>query len=107
MIMTKLGYAADIVDNGEKSINAIQNKEYDLVLMDVQMPEMDGLEATAYIRKLPIGQPVIIALTANATQDDRDRCLKAGMNDFLTKPLEIQNLLPTLQKWCEYKRGES
>jgi signal transduction histidine kinase/ligand-binding sensor domain-containing protein/CheY-like chemotaxis protein len=103
MVMSKLGYSADIVDNGVKSIEAVKNKKYDLVLMDVQMPEMDGLEATNHIRQLPIVQPVIIALTANAMQDDRERCLKAGMDDFLTKPLEIQNLLPALEKWWQLK----
>jgi signal transduction histidine kinase/ligand-binding sensor domain-containing protein/CheY-like chemotaxis protein len=105
MIMTKLGYTADIVDNGVKSLDAIQTTAYDLVLMDVQMPEMDGLEATSQIRQLSIAQPVIIALTANAMQDDRDRCIKAGMDDFLSKPLEIHTLLPALQKWWEYKKA--
>ena len=105
MIIEKLGYDADIVDNGVKAIDAIQQKAYDLVLMDVQMPEMDGLEATGHIRKMPVAQPIIIALTANAMQDDRDRCLKAGMDDFLSKPLDIQSLLPALQKCWENKKS--
>lgn len=102
MIMIKLGYTADIVGNGIKSLEAVQQKTYDLVLMDVHMPEMDGLEATKQIRQLPMKQPVIVALTANAMQDDRDYCIAAGMDDYLSKPLEIKNLLPTLEKWWRH-----
>ncbi|HTE25862.1 hybrid sensor histidine kinase/response regulator [Flavitalea sp.] len=99
MIMTKLGYTASIVQNGVEAVNAVQQQRYDLVLMDLQMPEMDGLEATKCIRQLSIDQPVIIALTANAMQDDKDQCLQIGMNDYLSKPLDIKKLLPTLERW--------
>jgi signal transduction histidine kinase/ligand-binding sensor domain-containing protein/CheY-like chemotaxis protein len=105
MIMKKLGYTTDIVNNGALSLDAIQNKVYDLVLMDVQMPEMDGLEATKHIRRLTMKQPVIIALTANAMKDDRDNCIAAGMDDYLSKPIEIKNLLPMLEKWWKFNNG--
>jgi signal transduction histidine kinase/ligand-binding sensor domain-containing protein/CheY-like chemotaxis protein len=99
MIMTKLGYSVDIVTNGVEAVTAVEQLSYDLVLMDLQMPELDGLEATKRIRQLAIAQPVIVALTANAMQDDKDQCLAVGMNDYLSKPLDIKKLLPTLEKW--------
>jgi len=69
------------------------------VLMDVQMPEMDGLEATRIIRQSGIMQPIIIALTANAMQGDQEECLRAGMNDYLSKPLKLEELVVMLEKW--------
>jgi CheY-like chemotaxis protein len=99
MVMKKLGYTAAMANNGVEAVEAMQSKNYDLVLMDMQMPLMDGLEATAAIRKLDIPQPVIIALTANAMQGDREICIEAGMDDFITKPLALDKLVAVLERF--------
>jgi signal transduction histidine kinase/ligand-binding sensor domain-containing protein/DNA-binding response OmpR family regulator len=98
-ILNKMGYKPDIVENGHECLNALINKKYDMILMDVQMPEMDGLEATCFIRQNMEHQPVIIAMTANAMTEDRDQCLQAGMNDYLSKPLKLQEIMNALEKW--------
>jgi signal transduction histidine kinase/CheY-like chemotaxis protein len=94
MLLKKLGVTADLAADGAKAIAAALNKHYDLVLMDVQMPEVDGLAATREIRsRLPLDrQPVIFGLTAHATTEYRDICLNAGMNGYLTKPLDSEKL---------------
>jgi len=94
MLLKKLGVQADLVADGAQAIEAVMGNHYDLVLMDVQMPEVDGLTATREIRRrLPSGrQPVIFGLTAHATTEYRDICLGAGMNGYLTKPLEPRKL---------------
>jgi CheY-like chemotaxis protein len=97
-IMETVGYRVDIAANGNEAVAAVQKKKYDVVLMDMQMPEMDGLEATAVIRKLKIEQPIIIALTANAMQGDRNMCLEAGMDDYMAKPLRFEKLVELLEK---------
>jgi signal transduction histidine kinase/DNA-binding response OmpR family regulator len=100
-ILGKLGYAHDIAENGEQVLSMMLCKTYDVVLMDVQMPEMDGLEATRRIRKeLTNLQPVIIAMTANAMQEDREECLQAGMDDYLSKPLKPEDMVSLLKKWA-------
>ena len=75
-------------------------KKYDLILMDVQMPEMDGLEATRMIRLCLSEQPVIIAMTANAMDGDREMCLKSGMEDYLSKPVHVDELMKILETWA-------
>lgn len=77
-----------------------EEKYYDLILMDVQMPELDGLETTKMIRKRGGKQPVIIALTANAIKEDKEECLSMGMDDYISKPTTIQNLVDIIQKWA-------
>jgi signal transduction histidine kinase len=99
-ILVSLGYEPDSVENGELAVAAAAEKPYDLILMDVQMPEMDGLEATKQIRRSLSRQPVIIALTANAMQGDREECLGAGMNDYISKPVRLQELMRLLEKWA-------
>ena len=90
----------DIAKNGQEALDFVKNNQYDLVLMDCQMPIMDGYTATAKIRKSTnIQQPVIIALTANAMKGDKDRCLDAGMDDYLTKPLSKKKLSKSIEKW--------
>ncbi|NTU97242.1 MAG: response regulator [Chlorobiaceae bacterium] len=99
----KLPCKVEVASNGMEAIEAMKTGVYDLVVMDVQMPVMGGIEATREIRKTGngiLGRNVpIIAMTANATEEDRKNCLKAGMNDFLTKPFLIQSLKEVLQKW--------
>jgi PAS domain S-box-containing protein len=102
-ILKKLGLRADAVANGAEALKALELLPYDLVLMDVQMPEMDGLEATGHIRDLQSAvrnhDIPIIAMTANAMQGDREICLKAGMNDYVSKPVSPQTLAEALKKW--------
>lgn len=92
-----------IANNGAEAVEAVATTPYDLVLMDMMMPEVDGLEATRQIRELPGPEHLIpiIALTANAIKTEQQRCLQAGMNDYLTKPIEKQNLLATIVRWTQ------
>ncbi|HJP62302.1 MAG TPA: response regulator, partial [Mucilaginibacter sp.] len=98
-ILEKMGYKPEVASNGHEVLNAFTKKRYDLVLMDVQMPEMDGLEATQFIRTHMSEQPVIIAMTANAMAEDREICLKAGMDDYLSKPMKLAEVIAALEKW--------
>lgn len=96
----KLGYEIDIVENGKEAVERVQQSQYDLIFMDVQMPEMDGLEATRVIRKLlKHNSPMIIAMTANAMPEDREKCLDAGMDDYLSKPFKPRELQQLLEKY--------
>ena len=97
-MLQRLGYRADVASNGCEVVEAVQRQPYDVVLMDMQMPEMDGLEATRRVRDdFPAErQPYIIALTANAMEGDRDRCLEAGMDDYLSKPVKLDALSKAL-----------
>lgn len=98
-ILHKLGYEADIVNNGQEAVDAAGQKHYSLILMDMQMPIMSGLEATQIIRKMAIKQPVIIALTANSMEGDEELCLRTGMNDYLSKPIKLELLMNKFEKW--------
>lgn len=91
-LLQKLGLHADTAVNGRNALEAVQKKDYDLILMDCQMPEMDGYEATRCIRQLPITQPVIIAMTAHAMEEHRKESAEAGMDDHLAKPIRLKNL---------------
>ena len=98
-MLAAYSYQADIANNGEEAVEALQREHYDLVLMDVQMPVMDGLEATRKIRSDPhIDQPHIVAMTAHAMQGDREECLAVGMNDYIRKPIGKRDLLAVLQQ---------
>jgi len=99
-LLTKQGYEPALANNGKEVMEMVGHKHYDVILMDVQMPEMDGLEATRMIRTCLEVQPVIIAVTANAMQGDRDLCMQAGMDDYMSKPIEIKELLNQLEKWA-------
>ena len=98
-MLERMGYRADVAGNGLEVLDALERQHYDLIFMDVQMPEMDGLETTRVIRhKLPRErQPHIIAMTANAMQGDREECLAAGMNDYVSKPIKVQELQAALE----------
>ena len=100
MLLKRLGYEADCAANGKEVLEIVSEKKYDVILMDVQMPEMDGLEATRMIRLCLSDQPVIIAMTANAMDGDRDACLKAGMEDYLSKPVNVDDLMKKLEIWA-------
>jgi signal transduction histidine kinase/ActR/RegA family two-component response regulator len=97
-MLQKLGYQADVVENGRLAIEAVERRAYDVVFMDVQMPEVDGLEATRRIKARAGETPWIIALTAHALEDDRQQCLAAGMNDFLSKPVQLAELTAALAR---------
>jgi CheY-like chemotaxis protein len=98
-VLGKLGYCIDTAANGHEVLAALRRRRYDVVLMDVQMPELDGLEATQRIRQeLPPGmQPAIFAMTAGAMQEDRQACRAAGMDGFLAKPIRLEELITVLE----------
>jgi PAS domain S-box-containing protein len=102
-ILQKLGFQADIAENGLKALKALDRKPYNLIFMDLQMPEMDGLQATQAIKERfadkKDDQPIIIAMTANAMKGDRERCLAAGMDDYISKPIQIKNIEEALWRW--------
>ncbi|MBL9169848.1 MAG: response regulator [Verrucomicrobiales bacterium] len=101
-MLRRMGYAPAVAGNGQEALDELARSSYDLVLMDVQMPVMDGYEAAAEIRKRwpERERPIIVALTANAVQGDRDLCLHAGMDDYLSKPLRPRELEATLMRWA-------
>jgi len=98
-ILEQMGYRADVASNGIEAVESIERQKYDVILMDVQMPEMDGLDATRTIRKLKdTVQPHIIAMTANAMEGDREMCIAAGMDDYVSKPIRVNELIDALIK---------
>jgi len=97
--LKKLGFEFDITNNGKEAVERLGDNHYSLVFMDIQMPEMDGLEATEKIRKSGRKDIPIIALTAAALSDDLNRCIDIGMNDYITKPISIDKLRQTIEKW--------
>ena len=97
-MLLKLGYQADVVENGRLAVEAVERQAYDVIFMDVQMPELDGLEAARRIKARPGPAPWIVALTAHALEHDRQQCLAAGMNDFLSKPVQLNELTAALDR---------
>jgi len=102
-LLTRLGHRADVANDGAEAVALVQRYDYDLILMDMQMPVMDGIAATEAIRKLsgPLSRIPIIAMTANAMAADRDRCLQAGMDDYVPKPIDRHRLGALLIRWAE------
>lgn len=100
-ILSQMGYIADVASNGTEVLECLGRQHYDLVLMDVQMPELDGIQTTGKILEkwIPAERPKIIAMTANATQRDMENCMNAGMDDFISKPILSEELKTMLEKW--------
>ena len=103
-MLKRLGYSADAVANGLEALQALGRQHYDIVLMDVRMPEMDGLEATQIIRKRwPKNGLMVIAITAYALEGDREKCLDAGMDDYISKPVKLDELAGVLNRFGNQK----
>ena len=96
-ILLKLGYQTDTVSDGIQVLQSVERKDYNIILMDIRMPEMDGLEATRAIRQMQVSQPYIIAMTANGMSNDREECLENGMNDYVAKPLSADEIIHSLK----------
>ncbi len=108
LLLQRAGYRADVAANGQEVLDAVTAKAYDLILMDVQMPEMDGLEATKRLRGPGpwLGKPRIVAMTADAMRQGREACVAVGMDDFLAKPIRVQELTRVLQQTVKAKNSE-
>lgn len=104
LILQRAGFTIDLVADGNEALEAHRAQPYDVILMDCQMPTMDGFEASRQIRRLEQPQPVIIAVTANALVGERERCLKAGMDDYLSKPFQAEQLVAVVRKWVEARQ---
>lgn len=100
LIFSKLNLVPDLVSNGSEAVEAVVNNEYDIVLMDIQMPQMDGIQACARIKEV-LGEeaPVIVALTANAMRGDREKFMDCGMDHYLSKPVSFEDIKLTLQQY--------
>ena len=103
-MLEKLGYRVDLASNGKEAVDMLEMLPYDLILMDCQMPTMDGFEATREIRRCQgeRGRVPIIAVTANSMEGDKDRCLQAGMDDYIAKPIQVERLREILERWATY-----
>jgi len=104
-ILKKLGYEVDMVHNGNEVLQFMETSTYDVILMDVQMPEMDGFEATSIIKSKPGAHPIIVAMTANAMFEDRELCIENGMDAYLAKPMKIEEVMDLLSKL--YKQSKA
>ena len=104
-LLKKAGLTADVANNGKEALDAMSEKRYDLIFMDCQMPVMDGYEATGAIRASEASSDVrnlIIAMTANAMDGDESKCLAAGMDDYLSKPVKLDKLRAVIEKWLPH-----
>jgi CheY-like chemotaxis protein len=106
-VLEKMGYAADVAENGEEAVHAVEKIAYDLIFMDMQMPVMDGIEATKQlVQQFAVPRrPYIVAMTANAMIGDREMCLDAGMDDYVSKPIRIEELRHLLVNWYEKRNA--
>ena len=99
-MLRELGYEVDIAGNGTEGLGAVKNRAYGLILMDCQMPLMDGFEATKRLRAMGLGIP-IVAMTANAMEGDKEACLRAGMDDYVAKPIRLDIVGAAVEKWLD------
>jgi CheY-like chemotaxis protein len=103
MMLNRMGYAADVVANGLEVLRALEVKVYDLIFLDIRMPELDGYDVARRVRERwatqPAGRPRLVAITGNAMQGERERCLEAGMDDYVAKPFRLDDLRVMLQRW--------
>ena len=101
LMLTKGGYLVEIADNGREAVEKFTNSpdDFDLILMDIQMPEMDGMTATQAIRSKGFDTIPIIAMTAHAMKGDREKCIEAGMDDYVTKPIRRETVFQMIEKW--------
>ncbi len=102
-MLHKIGYEAEVAADGFEVMQALERDHYDVILMDIQMPKMDGIEAAKRIREKWHDGPKIIAITAYALEGDKDICLEAGMDDYISKPIQLDDLQTKLVKWGSYK----
>jgi two-component system sensor histidine kinase/response regulator len=105
-LLGRMGYEPQIVENGLEALEIARQKQFDLIFMDMQMPEMDGLQTTRAVRSQLQFQPIIIALTANTMQGDEEECLKAGMNDYLGKPVKLEEIVRKIEKWSASRKSD-
>jgi CheY-like chemotaxis protein len=105
-LLTKAGYKVCIAENGKKAVEIFLQapEKYDVIFMDIQMPEMNGLDATRLLREKGFKRVPIIAMTANAMKGDRENCLAAGMNDYISKPIKREIVFGMLKKWVMEKK---
>lgn len=102
-VLNKLGYDAQLAEDGQRVLEKVVQHSFDVIFMDVQMPEIDGLETTRIIRRQQERQPVIIAMTANATKEDQQECLAAGMDDYISKPIQLNKLVAMIEAWAKQR----
>lgn len=107
LILQRAGFSVDVAADGNEALEAHRAAPYDIILMDCQMPIMDGFEACRLIREWEHTQPIIIAVTANALVGERERCLGAGMDDYLSKPFQAEQLVNIVQKWVTKRLDSS
>jgi CheY-like chemotaxis protein len=107
--LINLGYAIEVAENGAEALAKVKSRRYDLIFMDVQMPVMDGFQATHEIRSLgkDASSVPIVAVTANAFQNEREKCFSSGMDDYLTKPVDKDRLKEALRRWASGNRSEA
>ncbi len=99
-VLNKLGYQPQLAEDGQQVLEKVVQHNFDVIFMDVQMPEIDGLETTRIIRRQEQAQPVILAMTANATKEDQQECLAAGMDDYISKPIQLNKLVAMIENWA-------
>ncbi len=107
LVLQRAGFDIDLAADGLETLEAHKKEPYDLILMDCQMPIMDGFEASREIRRLTLPQPAIVAVTANALVGERERCLNAGMDDYLSKPFQADQLVAMVLKWIKLRKEAS
>jgi len=105
-ILRRLGYRANTVSDGIHALDLLKKKNYNAIFMDICMPEMGGYETTQAIRKMKIKQPYIIAMTANSMSNDKEECLNFGMNDYITKPVQLAEIIKTLKNASADVKGK-